>query len=186
MTRLGFVSTSVKRARAARWISVRRLPGACGERFIPYPDLFSTRSSSSKPKSNRLTPLIPTHGPPTGTIYDRHGEIIAWENVPGLFPSSCSPRPADSLAGGGLPAWGGRSARQRRQSPRCCVRFQTARISLSVVPSASPRSRRFVETGGASGYSPAGRVIQAEPKRLYPARLCAVDPHLVLGDTWGK
>lgn len=115
-----------------------------------------------KAETNRLRPIPLT--PPRGTIFDRHGQIIA-ENVPGYSVKLIAPS-ADSL------------------------RAVLARVRR-YVPLEEPRVNEIVERYRQARYQPAlvfgdasfetiarleehrsalpGLVIQAEPKRVYPA-----------------
>src|SRR5262249_11269274 len=109
---------------------------------------------------------------PRGTIYDRHGEIIA-ENVPGYSVKLLAPS-ADSLKAV--------LARVREVVPldsaaiaEVLRRFQTARYQPVVV--FGDATFETVSRLQEHRVDLPGLVIQAEPKRLYPARSAVA--HLV-------
>jgi penicillin-binding protein 2 len=115
-----------------------------------------------KAETNRLRPIQLT--PPRGTIYDRNGRVIA-ENVPGFSVKLLAPS-VDSLKAV--------LARVRRYVP-----LDSMQISDIVERYAQARYQPALVFGDASleivskleehRSALPGLVVQAEPKRLYPA-----------------
>jgi penicillin-binding protein 2 len=123
-----------------------------------------------KAETNRLRPIPLTA--PRGTIYDRHGQIIA-ENVPGysvklLAPSADSLKAVLARVGEVVPLDSAAIAEVLR-------RFQTARYQPVVV--FGDATFETVSKLEEHRVALPGLVIQAEPKRLYPARSAVA--HLV-------
>jgi penicillin-binding protein 2 len=157
----GFDSYRVgERARVARWIISAAFLLLLGAFFRTQ--IIQHEKFQLKAETNRLRPIPLTA--PRGTIYDHHGGIIA-ENVPGysvkLLASS-----ADSLRAV--------LARVREVVPldsgnvsEVLRRFQTARYQPVVV--FGDASFETVSRLEEHRVVLPGLVIQAEPKRLYPA-----------------
>ena len=157
----GFDSYRVgERAQVARWIisgAFLLLLGAFFRTQIIQHEKFQLKA-----ETNRLRPIPLT--PPRGTIYDYRGRIIA-ENVPGYSVKLLAPS-ADSLRAV--------LARVRRVVPldssdisEVLRRFQTARYQPVVV--FGDASFETVSKLEEHRVALPGLVIQAEPKRLYPA-----------------
>jgi penicillin-binding protein 2 len=165
----GFDSYRVReRADLARWVVVGAFLLLIGAFF--HTQVIEHEKFQLRAEKNRLRqiPLVA----PRGTIYDRHGRIIA-ENVPGyavklIAPSVASLRavlrrfqqvvPLDSL-----------------QEAEVIARYRRARYQPAVVfgDASFETVARLEERRAALP----GLVIQAEPKRLYPAG--AAVAHLV-------
>ncbi|HEY6948128.1 MAG TPA: hypothetical protein VI297_04850, partial [Gemmatimonadales bacterium] len=157
----GFDSYRVgERARVARWIISAAFLLLLGAFFRTQ--VIQHEKFQLKAETNRLRPIPLTA--PRGAIYDYHGAIIA-ENVPGysvkLLTSS-----ADSLRAV--------LARVREVVPldsadvsEVLRRFQTARYQPVVV--FGDASFETVSRLEEHRVALPGLVIQAEPKRLYPA-----------------
>ncbi|HSB55901.1 MAG TPA: penicillin-binding transpeptidase domain-containing protein, partial [Gemmatimonadales bacterium] len=157
----GFDSYRVgERARVARWIISAAFLLLLGAFFRTQ--VIQHEKFQLKAETNRLRPIPLTA--PRGAIYDYHGAIIA-ENVPGysvkLLASS-----ADSLRAV--------LARVREVVPldsgnvsEVLRRFQTARYQPVVV--FGDASFETVSRLEEHRVALPGLVIQAEPKRLYPA-----------------
>lgn len=157
----GFDSYRVgERARVARWIISAAFLLLLGAFFRTQ--IIQHEKFQLKAETNRLRPIPLTA--PRGAIYDYHGAIIA-ENVPGysvkLLASS-----ADSLRAV--------LARVREVVPldsgnvsEVLRRFQTARYQPVVV--FGDASFETVSRLEEHRVALPGLVIQAEPKRLYPA-----------------
>jgi len=149
-----------ERARVARWIisgAFLLLLGAFFRTQIIQHEKFQLKA-----ETNRLRPIPLT--PPRGTIYDYHGAIIA-ENVPGYSVKLIAPS-ADSLRAV--------LARVRQVVPldsgqisEVIRRFQTARYQPVVV--LGDATFETVSKLEEHRVALPGLVIQAEPKRLYPA-----------------
>jgi penicillin-binding protein 2 len=157
----GFDSYRVgERARVARWIisgAFLLLIGAFFRTQIIQHEKFQLRA-----ETNRLRPIPLT--PPRGTIYDYHGAIIA-ENVPG-YSVKLIAASTDSLRAV--------LARVRQVVPldssqisEVVRRFQTARYQPVVV--LGDATFETVSKLEEHRVALPGLVIQAEPKRLYPA-----------------
>jgi len=157
----GFDSYRVgERARVARWIisgAFLLLLGAFFRTQIIQHEKFQLKA-----ETNRLRPIPLT--PPRGTIYDYRGAIIA-ENVPGYSVKLIAPS-ADSLRAV--------LARVRQVVPldsgqisEVIRRFQTARYQPVVV--LGDATFETVSKLEEHRVALPGLVIQAEPKRLYPA-----------------
>jgi penicillin-binding protein 2 len=157
-----------ERARAARWIIVGAFLVLLGAFFRTQ--IIQHEKFQLKAETNRLRPIPLTA--PRGTIYDRHGEIIA-ENVPGYSVKLLAPS-ADSLRAV--------LARVQEVVPldssaivEVLRRFQTARYQPVVV--FGDATFEIVSKLEEHRVALPGLVIQAEPKRLYPARSAVA--HLV-------
>ncbi|HTK42947.1 MAG TPA: penicillin-binding protein 2 [Gemmatimonadales bacterium] len=157
-----------ERARAARWIIVGAFLVLLGAFFRTQ--IIQHEKFQLKAETNRLRPIPLTA--PRGTIYDRHGEIIA-ENVPGYSVKLLAPS-ADSLKAV--------LTRVREVVPldsaaiaEVLRRFQTARYQPVVV--FGDATFETVSRLEEHRVALPGLVIQAEPKRLYPARSAVA--HLV-------
>jgi len=157
-----------ERARAARWIIVGAFLVLLGAFFRTQ--VIQHEKFQLKAETNRLRPIPLTA--PRGTIYDRHGEIIA-ENVPGYSVKLLAPS-ADSL--------NAVLTRVREVVPldsaaiaEVLRRFQTARYQPVVV--FGDATFETVSRLEEHRVALPGLVIQAEPKRLYPARSAVA--HLV-------
>jgi penicillin-binding protein 2 len=157
----GFDSYRVgERARVARWIisgAFLLLLGAFFRTQIIQHEKFQLKA-----ETNRLRPIPLT--PPRGTIYDYHGATIA-ENVPGYSVKLLAPS-ADSLRAV--------LARVRQVVPldssevsEVLRRFQSARYQPVVV--FGDATFETVSKLEEHRVALPGLVIQAEPKRLYPA-----------------
>ena len=137
-----------------------RLPGASGAFFRTQ--VLQHEKFQLKAETNRLRPI--TIAPPRGAILDRKGEIIA-ENVPGYSVKLLAPS-ADSLRA--VIARMGQFVRiDTSEVDEIVRRFTQARYQPAIVfgdanfeTVARLEEHRFVLPG---------LVIQAEPKRLYPA-----------------
>jgi penicillin-binding protein 2 len=150
-----------ERARVARWIILGAFLLLLGAFFRTQ--IIQHEKFQLKAETNRLRPIPLTA--PRGTIYDRHGEIIA-ENVPGYSVKLLAPS-ADSLSAV--------LARVREVVPLDSIavaevmrRFQTARYQPVVV--FGDATFEIVSKLEEHRVALPGLVIQAEPKRLYPAR----------------
>jgi penicillin-binding protein 2 len=157
-----------ERARAARWVVAAAFLVLLGAFFRTQ--IIQHEKFQLKAETNRLRPIPLTA--PRGTIYDRRGEIIA-ENVPGYSVKLLAPS-VDSL-------WAV-LARVREVVPldssamaEVLRRFQTARYQPVVV--FGDASFEIVSRLEEHRVALPGLVIQAEPKRLYPARKAVA--HLV-------
>lgn len=149
-----------ERARAARWVVsgvFLLLLGAFFRTQIMQHEKFQLRA-----ETNRLRPIPLT--PPRGAILDRRGRVIA-ENVPGysvklLAPSADSLRAVLARVAQVVPLDSGQIAEVLR-------RFQMARYQPVVLFG----DASFETVSRLEEHRPAlpGLVIQAEPKRFYPA-----------------
>ncbi|HEY8105433.1 MAG TPA: penicillin-binding protein 2 [Gemmatimonadales bacterium] len=157
----GFDSYRVgERAQVARWIiscAFLLLLGAFFRTQIIQHEKFQLRA-----ETNRLRPIPLT--PPRGAIYDYRGRIIA-ENVPGysvklLAPSADSLRAVLARVSRVVPLDSGDISEVLR-------RFQTARYQPVVV--FGDATFETVSKLEEHRVALPGLVIQAEPKRLYPA-----------------
>ena len=146
----------------------RRLSGAAGR--VLRTQIIQHEKFQLKAETNRLRPIALTA--PRGTIYDRHGQIIA-ENVPGYSVKLLAPS-ADSLLAV-LARVGEVVPLDSTAIVEVLRRFQTARYQPVVVFG----DATFETVSKLEEHRVAfpGLVIQAEPKRLYPARKAVA--HLV-------
>jgi len=149
-----------ERARGARWIVAGAFLVLLGAFFRTQ--IIQHEKFQLKAETNRLRPIPLTA--PRGAIYDRRGRIIA-ENVPGYSVKLLAPS-ADSLRAV--------LTRVREVVPLDSVaqtevlrRFQTARYQPVVV--FGDATFETVSRLEEHRVALPGLVIQAEPKRLYPA-----------------
>jgi penicillin-binding protein 2 len=149
-----------ERARGARWIVAGAFLLLLGAFFRTQ--VIQHEKYQLKAETNRLRPIPLTA--PRGTIYDRRGRIIA-ENVPGYSVKLLAPS-ADSLRAV--------LTRVREVVPldsaaliEVLRRFQTARYQPVVV--FGDATFETVSRLEEHRVALPGLVIQAEPKRLYPA-----------------
>ena len=151
-----------ERARAARWVVAGAFLVLLGAFFRTQ--IIQHEKFQLKAETNRLRPIALTAA--SRYDLDRHGQIIA-ENVPGysvklLAPSADSLRPVLARVARWLPL---DSAGDRRHPPALRRVRDTSRWWCSATPPSRP-SAKLEEHRVAFP----GLVIQAEPKRLYPAR----------------
>ena len=149
-----------ERARGARWIVAGTFLVLLGAFFRTQ--IIQHEKFQLKAETNRLRPIPLTA--PRGTIYDRQGRIIA-ENVPGYSVKLLAPS-ADSLRAV--------LTRVREVVPldsaaliEVLRRFQAARYQPVVV--FGDATFETVSRLEEHRVALPGLVIQAEPKRLYPA-----------------
>ena len=157
----GFDSYRVReRADVARWILTAAflvMSGAFFRTQIIQHDKFQLKA-----ETNRLRPIPLT--PPRGAILDRRGRVIA-ENVPGYSVKLLAPSKDSLLAV--LARVGRYVPLDTSETSDVVRRFATARYQPAVVfGDASFETIARLEEHRA--VLP-GLVIQAEPKRLYPA-----------------
>jgi penicillin-binding protein 2 len=157
-----------ERARAARWVVAGAFLLLLGAFFRTQ--IIQHEKFQLKAETNRLRPIALTA--PRGTIYDRHGQIIA-ENVPGYSVKLLAPS-ADSLLAV-LARVGEVVPLDSTAIVEVLRRFQSARYQPVVVFG----DATFETVSKLEEHRVAfpGLVIQAEPKRLYPARKAVA--HLV-------
>ena len=157
-----------ERARAARWVVAGAFLVLLGAFFRTQ--IIQHEKFQLKAETNRLRPIALTA--PRGTIYDRHGQIIA-ENVPGYSVKLLAPS-ADSLLAV-LARVGEVVPLDSTTIVEVLRRFQSARYQPVVVFG----DATFETVSKLEEHRVAfpGLVIQAEPKRLYPARKAVA--HLV-------
>jgi penicillin-binding protein 2 len=157
----GFDSYRVReRADLARWVLVGAflvLSGAFFRTQIIQHDKFQLRA-----ETNRLRPISLT--PPRGAILDRRGRIIA-ENVPGysvklLAPNRDSLRAVLARVGRVVPL-------DTSETPEILRRYAAARYQ-PVVVMGDADFETIARLEEHRAVLP-GLVIQAEPKRMYPA-----------------
>jgi penicillin-binding protein 2 len=149
-----------ERARVARWIVVGVFLVLLGAFFRTQ--IIQHEKYQLKAETNRLRPIPLTA--PRGTIYDRRGAIIA-ENVPGYSVKLLAPS-TDSLRAV-LGRVGEVVSLDSAAVSEVLRRFQAARYQPVVV--FGDASFETVSKLEEHRVALPGLVIQAEPKRLYPA-----------------